>query len=78
MGLFDRFKRPEYTTVDRVVTPNRAVRTTQLTQLEAAVTDVMTAMQFAREYQHPGWHPLLEEYSELLDDVRDVRQGDPT
>ena len=76
MGLFDRFRKPAVTTTERVLVPNRAVRSGQLLQLESAILDVLDEMERLPAWLNPRWQAQAQEFSHVIDVARDLRARD--
>ncbi|HET9126766.1 MAG TPA: hypothetical protein VFN73_01680 [Propionibacteriaceae bacterium] len=76
MGLFDRFRKPTVTPTERVITPNKAVRASQLMQLEGAVLDVLAEMDTLPARLNPRWQAQAQEFSRVVASSRNLRAGD--
>ncbi|HEX2858572.1 MAG TPA: hypothetical protein VHO26_14010 [Propionibacteriaceae bacterium] len=76
MGLFDRFRKPAVTLTERVIVPNKAVRASQLMQLEGAVLDVLAEMDRLPARLNPRWQAQEQEFSRVVASSRDLRARD--
>ena len=76
MGLFDRFRKAEVTPTERVIVPNRAVRASQLMQLEGAVLDVLDEMEKLPAWMNPRWQAQAQEFSRVIAASRGLRNTD--
>ncbi len=74
MGLFDRLRKPAVTTTERQIVPNRAVRSSQLMQLESAILDVLDEMEKSSAWLNPRWQAQSAEFSAVVTAARDMRQ----
>jgi len=75
MGLFDRFRKPVVTPTERVIVPNKAIRDSQLMQLEAAVLDLLGEMETLPAWMNPRWQAQAQEFSRVVSGSRDLRAG---
>ena len=76
MGLFDRLRKPAATTAEMLIVPNRAVRSSQLMQLEGAILDVLDEMERLPAWRNPRWQAQAQEFTSVVATVRDMRQRD--
>ena len=76
MGLFDRFRKPVVTPTERVIVPNKAIRASQLMQLEGAVLDVLGEMEKLPAWMNPRWQAQAQEFSRVVTASRDLRSRD--
>ncbi len=76
MGWFDRLRKPAVTTTELMIVPNRAVRSSQLMQLEGAILDVLDEMERLPAWRNPRWQAQAQEFTSVVATVRDMRQRD--